>query len=65
MRTCLASGDVHGVVSMYQYPVHKGAARRVFGGHAGPVTRVAFTFDDMYLISIGEDATILQFRVVL
>ena len=64
MRTVLAAGDAQGYISLYQYPTHKGAMRRIFGGHAGRVTQVRFSFDDTFLVTAGEDGTLLQWRVV-
>lgn len=58
-------GDEHGMVSLFQYPAHKGCAARTFGGHSSKVTGVRFMFDDTYLISVGADMTICQWRVVL
>jgi hypothetical protein len=55
----------HGMVNLYQYPAHKGAAGRTFGGHSSKVTGVRFMFDDTYLISVGADMTLCQWRVVL
>jgi hypothetical protein len=53
------------MVSLFQYPAHKGCAARTFGGHSSKVTGVRFMFDDTYLISVGADMTICQWRVVL
>ena len=64
-RTCLAVGDAHGIVSMYQYPTHAGARRRLFGGHAGPVTAVQFLVDDTHLVSASQDGSLLLWSVVL
>ena len=64
-RTCVAVGDSHGILRVFQYPCHKGAVSRAFGAHSGVVTRCKFLFDDSYLITIGADMTVCQWRVVL
>jgi microtubule-associated protein-like 6 len=64
-RTIVAAGDAYGCLKLFQYPAHKGAAGRTFGGHSSKVTQVRFTFDDMYVITVGADMTIMQWRLVL
>ena len=64
-RTCVAVGDTHGVVSVYQYPAHTGAMRRLFGGHAGRVGAVRFLADDTHLISGADDGSLFLWRVVI
>jgi hypothetical protein len=49
---------------VYQYPCHKGAQARCFGAHSGAITQCKFLFDDSYLITVGADMTICQWRVV-
>ena len=61
----VAAGDAYGCLKLFQYPAHKGAAGRTFGGHSSKVTQVRFTFDDMYVITVGADMTIMQWRLVL
>ena len=64
-RTCVAVGDCRGVLRVFQYPSHTGAKSRSFSAHAGAITRCKFLFDDSYLITVGADMTICQWRVVL
>lgn len=64
-RTAVASGDARGVLRLYQYPCHRGAVPRCFGAHSGPITQCKFLFDDSYLITVGADMTICQWRVVI
>jgi WD40 repeat protein len=64
-RTCVAVGDAHGVVSLYQYPAHTGATRRLFGGHAGRVAAVRFLADDTHLVTGADDGSLLLWRVVV
>ena len=64
-RTIVAAGDAYGCLKLFQYPAHKGAVGRTFGGHSSKVTQVRFTFDDMYIITVGADMTIMQWRLVL
>lgn len=64
-RTALACGDARGVLRVYQYPCHQGASARCFGGHAGAITQCKFLFDDSYLVTVGKDMTICQWRIVL
>ena len=64
-RTAVAAGDARGVVRVYQYPCHRGATPRCFGAHTGTITQCKFLFDDSYLITVGADMTICQWRVVL
>ena len=64
-RTCVVTGDEHGMVSVHQFPAHRGCARRVFGGHGGSVIGVRFLFDDTYVISVSSDQTVLQWKVVI
>ena len=63
-RTAVATGDARGVLRVYQYPCHKGAQARCFGAHSGAITQCKFLFDDSYLITVGADMTICQWRVV-
>ena len=62
-RTCVAVGDAHGVVSVYQYPAHTGCTRRLFGGHAGRVGAVRFLADDTTLVTGADDGSLLLWRV--
>ena len=64
-RTVVASGDQFGMLNMYQYPAHKGCAGRTFGAHSAKVTQVRFMFDDTYLVTVGADMTLCQWRIVL
>ncbi len=64
-RTCVAVGDTHGVVSVYQYPAHTGAARRLFGGHAGRVAAMRFLADDTHLVSGADDGSLFLWRVCI
>jgi hypothetical protein len=64
-RTIVATGDSYGKLKLFQYPAHKGAAGRTFGGHSSKVTQTRFTFDDMYVITVGADMTFCQWRLVL
>ncbi|XRB07249.1 echinoderm microtubule-associated protein-like [Pycnococcus provasolii] len=64
-RTCAAYGDEHGMLSVTQYPAHRGCARRVFGGHGSRVLNVCFLFDDTFCISVSADQLVLQWRVVI
>ncbi len=62
----LATGDAFGAVSLYSNPaVQLGAPRKVYYGHSqGGISRVVFTQEDNYLLSIGsDDRCILQWRV--
>ena len=62
-RTCVAVGDAHGVLSLYAYPAHTGAVRRLFGGHAGRITAVRFLADDTVLVSAADDGSLFAWRV--
>ena len=64
-QTCICTGDNYGMINMFMYPCHKGCARRVFTGHSSRVLNLRFAFDDTYLISVGGDMSILQWRIVL
>jgi len=64
-RTCVAVGDARGVLRVFQYPAHQNAQSRAFGAHSGAITQVKFLFDDSYVITVGADMTICQWRVVL
>ena len=61
----VATGDEFGLLKLYQYPAHKGCASRTFGGHSSKVTQVRFMFDDTYIITVGADMTVCQWRIVL
>ena len=64
-QTAVVTGDAHGLVSMYQYPAHVGAGRRMFGGHAGVVSAARFIYDDTRLVTVGADGTVFQWRVAV
>ena len=64
-RTVVASGDERGCLKLFQYPAHKGCAARTFGGHSSKITQVRFMFDDTYVVTVGADMTVMQWRVVL
>ena len=64
-QTCICTGDNYGMINMFMCPCHKGCARRVFTGHSSRVLNLRFAFDDTYLISVGDDMSILQWRIVL
>ncbi len=64
-RTCIAVGDAHGMVSLYQYPAHTGAVRRLFGGHAGRVCAVRFLADDTHLVTGADDGSLFLWRVCI
>ena len=64
-RTCVAVGDAHGLLSLYQFPAHAGAQRRLFGGHSGRVTALRFLVDDTFLVSGAEDGSLLLWNVCL
>ena len=64
-RTCVASGDRFGMLNLYMYPCHKGTARRVFTGHSSRVLNLRFVFDDTYVITVGGDMNVMQWRVIL
>lgn len=65
-RTCVATGDDFGVVSLYPYPAHEGCGRKQYGGHSNNVVGTRFLFDDSALITVGgSDQTICQYRVLM
>lgn len=64
-RTCIAVGDARGVLRIFQYPTHRNAQWRSFGAHSRSITQVKFLFDDSYVITVGADMTICQWRVIL
>ncbi len=64
-RTCVAVGDAHGLVSLYQYPAHAGARRRIFAAHAGRVNALRFLIDDTFLVSGADDGSLFIWNVVL
>jgi WD40 repeat protein len=57
----LAVGDDDGIVSLYNYPcTDKNASARQLRGHGAHVTRVRFSHNDKFLVSIsGDDRTML------
>lgn len=63
----LAVADRFGFVDLVRYPaMPSNCPRRRYSGHTpGGVTRVAFSLEDKYVISIGQDdRVIIQWRVV-
>ena len=64
-RTCIAVGDAHGIVSMYQFPTHAGARRRLFGGHSSAVTAARFLVDDTHLVTASHDGSLFLWDVRL
>ena len=62
-NSLLATGDNFGRLRIWRYPVlESGAARKSYVGHAEEVTNVKFSPGDQYLISIGNDRGIFQWK---
>jgi hypothetical protein len=49
----IVTGDDYGLVNIYRNPVREGHKARSYRGHSEHVTRVLFTMDDQYIISVG------------
>ncbi|CAF1543885.1 unnamed protein product, partial [Adineta ricciae] len=53
-KQILATGDDYGLVKLFEFPAKgKFAKYKRYTGHSAHVTRVRWTYDDSYLISIG------------
>ena len=50
----IAMGDIYGRLRLFNYPcVQYGAPDKCYKAHTGKITRIAFSADDHYLISLG------------
>jgi microtubule-associated protein-like 6 len=60
-RQLLATSDVNGKLNLFRWPcAMEGAGRKQFSGHSSFVTKVAFSCDDKYLITVGgNDKTVI------
>ncbi|KRX05725.1 WD40-repeat-containing domain [Pseudocohnilembus persalinus] len=57
----LGTGDIYGRVNLYKYPaVQNKQVFKSYLGHSSPITKMRFSYDDKYLITIGgQDKSIL------
>jgi WD40 repeat protein len=61
----IATGDDYGLVNIYRNPARENHKCLSYRGHSEHVTRILFTHDDEYLISIGGmDQTVIQWKKV-
>lgn len=50
----VGTGDIFGRVNLYRYPaVQNKQVFKSYLGHSAPITKMRFTYDDRYLITIG------------
>ncbi|KAL3668248.1 hypothetical protein V7S43_006342 [Phytophthora oleae] len=49
-------------VQLLKYPVHRGAKRKTYKAHSSAITALDFSFDDSYLITVG-DGTFIQWKI--
>ena len=62
-QTLIATGDDYGLVNIYRNPALEDHEARSYRGHSEHVTRVLFSMNDEYMISIGGmDQTIIQWK---
>eukprot|EP00730_Choanoeca_flexa_P018870 TRINITY_DN9199_c0_g1_i3.p2 TRINITY_DN9199_c0_g1~~TRINITY_DN9199_c0_g1_i3.p2 ORF type:complete len:375 (+),score=71.52 TRINITY_DN9199_c0_g1_i3:1862-2986(+) len=62
--SALATGDDAGLVKLFKCPVPAEHAKHLeYSGHSDHITRLAFTSDDAYLLSVGrEDTCVLVWK---
>lgn len=49
-------------VQLLKYPAHRGAKRKTYKAHSSAITALDFSFDDSYLITVG-DGTLIQWKI--
>jgi WD40 repeat protein len=60
----MATGDIYGRVSLYNYPsTSHNAIRKIYLGHSSEVTNVQFVGKDTLLSAGGEDLSIFQWGI--
>ncbi|XP_063283718.1 cilia- and flagella-associated protein 57-like [Pelobates fuscus] len=59
----LFTGTTTGTIRSMKYPVTQCKEYNEYQGHAGPVTRLAVTCDDQYLLSISEDGCLMLWKI--
>jgi WD40 repeat protein/Ca2+-binding EF-hand superfamily protein len=65
-NTILATGDTFGRLRLWRFPVlEAGAACKTYYGHSDAVTNARFSPGDQYLVSVGNDRCIFQWKHVL
>ncbi|EGR31701.1 hypothetical protein IMG5_103450 [Ichthyophthirius multifiliis] len=61
----MASGEVNGIINLYQYPACVSKQLHTsYIGHTGRITRLRFTADDQFLITVGgQDMSVMIWEV--
>eukprot|EP00668_Euglena_longa_P029544 GGOE01036896.1.p1 GENE.GGOE01036896.1~~GGOE01036896.1.p1 ORF type:complete len:1223 (+),score=435.55 GGOE01036896.1:45-3713(+) len=59
----LFGGSEDGSVHVYTMPLQQGAAQEVVSAHSAPISRLALTYDESTLFTVGDDCTLYVYDV--
>ncbi|XP_019854181.1 PREDICTED: cilia- and flagella-associated protein 57 [Amphimedon queenslandica] len=57
-------GTTNGTIQSVKFPLVEPGEWHEHQAHSAPVARMCISYDDQFLISVGEDGTIFSFRII-